>query len=241
LTLENSGDRTEIGGVHSKGGKMSEDARTLTLLEGNIGTGKSTVGKKLKESGLFGFIEEPVNAWQTEFPENLLDLFYKNMKRWAFTFQLVTFSTRAKTWQEVLAQTQQNDVVLERSIYCDRYVFAKNCYESGHMTKTEWQLYCKLWDWLEKNFCVSPNRIIYYRTPAEDCLKRLQERGRGEEVNIPLSYLLDLERLHDKWLIGNPLVIMLDGIREWTAQEIQQVLRDFDRGKTNLKGCTLFK
>jgi len=222
---------------------MNGQNKKLTLLEGNIGTGKSTVGGKLRSSGHFAFIEEPVKAWQTEFDENLLDIFYRDKQRWSFTFQLCAFLTRAKTWQEVFEQIGDidKDVVLERSIYCDRYVFAKNCHESGYMTKTEWQLYCRLWDWLERKWCIKPDKILYYRTPARVCLERLNVRGRGEETGITLDYLLSLECLHDIWLIGNPLVVMLDGTREWTAEEIRQALRDFDRGSTALKGCALFK
>ena len=149
-----------------------EGQRTMILFEGNIAAGKSTVGRRLAESELFGFVEEPVGAWQQDFDENLLDLFYRDTNRWAFTFQLAAFTTRAKTWTEVLAMTDHRNVVLERSIYCDRYVFAKNCYQSGLMKKTEWQLYCKLWDWLESNWCTSPDRIVYLRTPADVCLRK---------------------------------------------------------------------
>ena len=196
------------------------EQRTMILFEGNIAAGKSTVGRRLAESKLFGFVEEPVGAWQGEFEENLLDLFYSDINRWAFTFQLAAFTTRAKTWSEVLAMTDHRNVVLERSIYCDRYVFAKNCHQSGLMSTTEWQLYCKLWDWLEENWCATPDRIVYLRTPAEVCQERIEKRGREEEATIPLEYLKDLEVLHDEWLLGNPKAVVLDGCRQWTADEI---------------------
>jgi len=196
------------------------EQRTMILFEGNIAAGKSTVGRRLAESKLFGFVEEPVGAWQGEFEENLLDLFYRDTERWAFTFQLAAFTTRAKTWSEVLAMTDHRNVVLERSIYCDRFVFAKNCHQSGLMSKTEWQLYCKLWDWLETNWCAEPDRIVYLRTPAEVCQERIEKRGREEETTIPLEYLRDLETLHDEWLLGNPKAVVLDGCRQWTAEEI---------------------
>lgn len=202
--------------------------RTMILFEGNIAAGKSTVGRRLAESDLFGFVEEPVGAWQQDFEENLLDLFYRDTNRWAFTFQLAAFTTRAKTWTEVLAMVDHRNVVLERSIYCDRYVFAKNCYQSGLMKKTEWQLYCKLWDWLESNWCAEPDKIVYLRTPAEVCLERIEARGRSEESTIPIEYLRDLEVLHDEWLIDNPKTIMVDGCKQWTAREIYNVLREAD-------------
>ena len=207
-------------------GERVKDQQIMILFEGNIAAGKSTVGRRLAESRLFGFIEEPVGAWQKDFEENLLDLFYRDAHRWAFTFQLAAFTTRAKTWTEVLAMTDHTNVVLERSIYCDRYVFAKNCYQSGLMTKTEWQLYCKLWDWLQKNWCAEPDKIVYLRTPAEVCHERIDLRGRNEENAIPLAYLRDLEALHDEWLMSNPRAIVLDGCRQWEALEIFDALRE---------------
>ena len=200
----------------------------MILFEGNIAAGKSTVGRRLAESEMFGFVEEPVGAWQQDFEENLLDLFYRDTNRWAFTFQLAAFTTRAKTWTEVLALIDHRNVVLERSIYCDRYVFAKNCYQSGLMKKTEWQLYCKLWDWLEGNWCAEPDKIVYLRTPAEVCLERIEARGRAEETTIPIEYLRDLEALHDEWLIDNPKTIMIDGCKQWSAREFYDVLREAD-------------
>lgn len=200
----------------------------MILFEGNIAAGKSTIGRRLAESELFGFVEEPVGAWQQDFEENLLDLFYRDTNRWAFTFQLAAFTTRAKTWTEVLSMIDHRNVVLERSIYCDRFVFAKNCYQSGLMKKTEWQLYCKLWDWLESNWCTEPDKIVYLRTPAEVCLERIEARGRDEETTIPIEYLRDLEILHDEWLIDNPKALVIDGCKQWTAQEIYDVLREGD-------------
>lgn len=188
--------------------------REMILLEGNIGAGKSTLGEMIKSTNEFAFIPEPVTSWQKDFPDNLLGLFYQDSKRWAFTFQIVAFITRAKTWTEVLAMTNHSRVILERSIYCDRNVFAKNCFEESKMSRTEWLIYCRLWDWLQSHWCVEPDKIIYLRTPAELCLKRLQERERKEEVGIPLGYLKDLERLHDDWLLGNAKAIIIDGVKE---------------------------
>jgi deoxyadenosine/deoxycytidine kinase len=138
-----------------EGKTIAMEDRTMILLEGNIGAGKSTMGRTLKASGLFDFIEEPVEAWQEGFAANLLDAFYSDMKRWAFTFQITAFITRAKTWKEVLARTNHSRVVLERSIFTDRYVFATNSHRLGGMTDAEWQVYCGLWEFLVSNYCVA--------------------------------------------------------------------------------------
>ncbi len=199
--------------------------RKVILLEGNIAAGKSTVGKSLKESGMFDFIEEPVDAWQSGFASNLLEAFYRDMKRWAFTFQTMAFLTRAKTWQEGLALTNHSRVVLERSLLTDRYVFATNAYRLGAMSEVEWQVYCALWDLVVSNFDVEPDCILYYRTPAEVCQERITVRGREEESEIPLEYLRQLESLHDEWLLEHPRAVILDGTRQWRADEVSNLAR----------------
>ena len=202
-----------------------KDESFMILLEGNIGAGKTTIGQTLSEGQSFGFIEEPTSTWREGFAANMLDLFYSDVPRWAFTFQICAFITRAKTWKEVLALTDHSRVVLERSIFCDRYVFAENCYRSGLMSQTEYQLYCGLWDFLASNYCVEPNLILYMRTPAPICLERLHARGREEESGIGLEYLLQLEERHDEWLLNDPKTIVLDGARRWTAGEIEQKIQ----------------
>jgi deoxyadenosine/deoxycytidine kinase len=196
------------------------DDRLMILLEGNIGAGKTTVGRAIASSGEFGFIEEPTTIWREGFAANMLDLFYSDTKRWAFTFQICAFITRAKTWHEILALADHSRVVLERSIFCDRYIFAENCHRTGLMTAAEFQLYCGLWDFLVANYCVEPGLILYLRTPAEECMRRIKERDRVEESGIPLEYLLQLERLHDEWLLEDPRTIVLDGDHWWETEEI---------------------
>ena len=72
------------------------DDRLMILLEGNIGAGKTTVGRALAASGAFEFIEEPTTTWQKGFAANMLDLFYSDPHRWGFTFQICAFITGPK-------------------------------------------------------------------------------------------------------------------------------------------------
>ena len=204
----------------SNNNRSNGDKRLLLLLEGNIGAGKTTVGHTIARTNQFGFIEEPTSMWREGFASNMLELFYSDTERWAFTFQICAFVTRAKTWHEIWQHTDRNRVLLERSIYCDRYVFAKNCYETGLFSETEYQLYCSMWDFTVSHYCDEPDAILYLRTPAEVCMERIRARGREEETGIPLEYLLQLEQLHDDWLLNNPKTILLNGENRWTAQEV---------------------
>jgi len=198
--------------------------RSMFLLEGNIGAGKTSLGNILKNSRDFEFLEEPVDTWREGFAGNLFEMFYTDMPRWSFTFQIMAFTTRAKTWSEILEKVQGNRVVLERSIYTDRNVFAKNLYAGGAMNDSEWQVYQQLWEFLAFNYCEKPQKIIYLRTPAELCLERIKKRGRNEEQKMPLDYLKNLEDLHDEWLMDHPDVILVDGTRRWSAPEIETLL-----------------
>lgn len=199
--------------------------RSMFLLEGNIGAGKTSLGNVLKASTRFEFLEEPVSIWREGFANNLFEMFYKDMERWSFTFQIMAFTTRAKTWSEILTQVQGDQVILERSIFTDRHVFAKNLYAQGAMNDSEWQLYQQLWDFLALNYCLVPDKILYLRTPAEVCLERIKQRGREEEQQVPLDYLKRLEDLHDEWLLEHPDSIILDGSRRWTTSEIEDLLQ----------------
>lgn len=200
---------------------QSSTQRSMYLLEGNIGAGKTSLGNVLKASTRFEFLEEPVDMWRDGFANNLFEMFYTDMDRWSFTFQIMAFTTRAKTWSEILAKVQGEQVVLERSIFTDRNVFAKNLYAQGAMNESEWQLYQQLWDFLALNYCETPDKILYLRTPAEECLERIKKRGREEEQTMPLDYLKRLEDLHDEWLLDHPDTIILDGTRRWSIEEIE--------------------
>ena len=197
------------------------DDKLMILLEGNIGAGKTTVGRTLATSGAFEFVEEPTTTWQKGFAANMLDLFYSDPHRWGFTFQICAFITRAKTWKEVLALTDHSRVILERSVFCDRHVFAENCHRTELMSPAEYQLYCGLWDFLVSNYCVEPDLILYLRTPAQTCLERIKARNRTEESGMTLEYLLQLEGLHDEWLLENPGALVIDGSRRWGTSELQ--------------------
>ncbi len=197
----------------------------MFLLEGNIGAGKTSLGNILKASSHFEFLEEPVDTWRDGFANNLFEMFYTDMPRWSFTFQIMAFTTRAKTWSEILEKVQGDRVVLERSIYTDRNVFAKNLYAGGAMNDSEWQVYQQLWEFLAKNYCEEPNKIIYLRTPAEVCLERIKKRGRNEEQQMPLDYLKNLEDLHDEWLLDHPDALVLDGTRRWSMAEVEGLLK----------------
>ncbi len=76
---------------------MSTDARAAKksfLVEGNIGAGKSTFLKIISQYLDIQIIYEPHQKWQNVAGHNLLEQFYKDPKRWAYTFQSYAFVSR---------------------------------------------------------------------------------------------------------------------------------------------------
>lgn len=178
--------------------------KRIFILEGNIGAGKSTLLRLIKEHipGV-GIIFEPTDKWQSVGEDgNILDLFYKDGKRWSYTFQSYAFISRIKSQMDYMsANPDINTIFIERSVYSDRYCFAKGCFESEIMSALEWQIYKEWFSWLVGDYMKTPAGFIYLNTTPETCFSRLKKRGRSEEVGVSLDYLKSLHNKHDDWLL----------------------------------------
>jgi deoxyadenosine/deoxycytidine kinase len=173
------------------------------VLEGNIGAGKSTFLNMLKDTIGIEILFEPTAKWQDVGGSgNLLDLFYKDTKRWAYTFQSYAFITRVEDVIRARTSGKKDDILIsERSVYCDRFCFAKNCFEDSNMTALEWQIYKQWFSWLVDGYMQKPDGFIYLQVDPEICYQRLVKRARSEETGVPLAYLQRLHQKHEDWLV----------------------------------------
>lgn len=172
------------------------------IVEGNIGSGKSTFLKMVAERLPFQAVYEPHTKWQNVGEgNNLLERFYEDTPRWAYTFQSYAFITRIMEQQKKFFQEPDSVQLVERSVYSDRYCFAKNCLEMGTMSELEWQLYKDWFAWLVENYAPVPTGFIYLQADPAICLERLKKRARQEEVGVSLEYLQALHDKHEQWLI----------------------------------------
>ena len=179
----------------------------MYFLEGNVGTGKSTFLKELENEGL-GVIYEPVKQWENmknSSGKNLIEEFYGNQSRYAYTFQSIAFRTRVKNIENCSPNT-----IIERSIFTDKNVFAKTCYENGMMNDIEWNDYSEWFSWLSDRFNVKPNGFIYLQASPEISYERIKKRSRSGEETIPFDYLERLHIKHEKWLLNEPNVLILN-------------------------------
>ena len=202
----------------------------MYFLEGNIGTGKSTfLAAMAKHAENINVTFEPVDEWMTLVNKsssglNLLQEFYKDQERYAYTFQSVAFRSRIR-----LLRSLPTDVpnLVERSVFTDRNVFAKTCYESGKMNDIEWNDYCEWFDWLAAD--VKPSGYVYLRCDPYMSYYRMKIRSRPGESVIPYDYIEKIHKKHENWLLGEPNVLILDVNRDFEKNEkklnemIQQV------------------
>ena len=182
-------------------------------IEGNIGSGKSTIIKKLKEQ--FGsekriqFLEEPVDAWmhiKDKNGLNMLEKYYADTKNYAFAFQMMAYISRISQIKNILSTTNADIIVSERSVHTDKHVFARMLYDSNLLEDVEYQIYL---NWFNEFIKDIPQSIVFYiQTDPNVAFDRVQLRARpGETCDI--DYLTKCHKYHNNWLIQNPHNITL--------------------------------
>jgi deoxyadenosine/deoxycytidine kinase len=174
-------------------------------VEGNIGSGKSTFIKYLQNNfkKIYGYeiiyLLEPVSEWESikdENNTNIIEKYYKDNKKYAFSFQMMAYISRLVQFKNAVNTHSNAIIITERSIYCDRNVFAKMLYDDGKIEKVNYDIYLKWFDAFANEF--NFNGIIYINTSTDVCDKRIKLRNRSGET-IPLEYLNKCKLYHDKF------------------------------------------
>jgi len=169
-------------------------------IEGNIGAGKSTFLKILIShfgEDMIEILPEPVEAWTDCGGHNLLQSFYADATRYAYTFQ--TFAVVTRLMQQQRTPQAKPIRILERSALSDR-LFARNCFEDGLMSGLEWAAYDEWWSFFTHSVPGAPDGIVYLTTTPETCFRRMSIRNRSEEKGVPIEYLRQLHERHEDWL-----------------------------------------
>lgn len=194
----------------------------IISIQGNIGSGKSTIVHRLETDETLLCLQEPVDMWSRYQSEgrNILEHFYADRHKYAFAFQMMAFYTRLKTIQSCPKDKQ---IVMERSLETDKRVFAQMLIEDGSIDPISAMIYNEWFSDLTPKNTEIVN--IYIRTPPEVCLSRIALRQRPGEDVIPLDYLERCHKLHEDWLLDSAIVIdgtqPIDVIMEQIKSAIQ--------------------
>lgn len=146
-------------------------------------------------------------------------MMYEQPARWSYTFQTMSFMGRLKaqlqTPSDDLASAEKPVQIFERSVYSDRYIFAKTLFENGSLSDIEWHIYQNWHSFLLQEFAsrISLHGFIYLQASPQVCLKRLHQRAREEEKGIELAYLAQLHAQHEDWLVHKTTRLHFEALR----------------------------
>jgi deoxyguanosine kinase len=79
-----------------------------------------------------------------------LEYYYKDPKRWGYTFQSYAFYTRHKHFKHILKNidASKNPLFIERSVFSDREIFARMNQRNKTFEEIEWAVYNQWFDYL---------------------------------------------------------------------------------------------
>ena len=172
---------------------------------GNIGSGKTTLTSLLAKH--YGW--EPHYEDVDDNP--YLNDFYQDMQRWSFNLQIYFLNSRFNQIIEI--QKSGKDVIQDRTIYEDAYIFAPNLHSMGLMSTRDFENYFTLFN-LVSSLIDPPDLIIYLRASIPTLVNQIQNRGRKYESSIRLDYLKRLNERYEAWIesykLGKMLIVDAD-------------------------------
>lgn len=182
----------------------------IVFIEGNIASGKSTF-LQLIQKYIKGVqcIQEPVDKWtklSDSSGKNILQYFYNDMEKYTYSFQSFAFLSRIILLEDI--DKNKQIIFIERSVFSDKNIFAKNCVYNGTMNEIEWNLYKTWFEWMIPRLNLSGSKHVYMRCDPEISYKRLKERNRSEENNVELQYIKSIHNRHEEWLNSENSIIL---------------------------------
>ncbi len=105
-------------------------------IAGNIGSGKTTLTRKLSKH----------YGWKAHYEDvdhnPYLQSFYEDMQRWSFNLQVYFLNSRFR--QVVDIRQSGKKVIQDRTIYEDAYIFATNLHAMNLMSTRDFENYISL-------------------------------------------------------------------------------------------------
>lgn len=169
-------------------------------IEGNIGAGKTSFCKKLKEEYDCKLILE-------EFDDNpFLPHFYKEPDRFGFTVELFFMTERHKQLQRHLVN---QDLFFQFTV--SDYFFTKTLlFARNNLSEEEYRLFTKLFGVLNQSF-PPPDLLVYFHRSTDILMEYIRRRGRPYESNITEDYLLNIQNSYFEYfrnIVSIPILII---------------------------------
>jgi deoxyadenosine/deoxycytidine kinase len=198
----------------------------IVSVEGNIGSGKSTLVHYLKNEfqndDRFIFIQEPVDLWlqiKDKNDESILSKFYKDQEKYGFAFQIMSYTTKLHLIRRELKKYKEQGkiIITERCVRTDKEIFAKMLHDDNKIDDIMYCIYHLMFEEFVDE--ADTHRYIYVKTDPSICHQRVQKRKRDGEKSISHEYLERCDKYHDEWMDKNDEVLLLDGNNEFENNE----------------------
>jgi len=169
------------------------------VIEGPIGSGKTTLARKLAE-------RFPVNLLLEKAEANpFLSRFYENQERYALPTQLFFLFQRANQIKDL----KQQDIFGDAAI-ADFFLEKDPLFARLNLDDDEFALYSQIYERMHLQ-ASTPDLVIYLQTPVDALLARVEQRNISYEQDIPRDYLARLSDAYSEFFHSydsSPLLIV---------------------------------
>ena len=162
------------------GNKALTDKYPYIVIEGPIGSGKTTLARKLADRYPLNLLLENAEA------NPFLPRFYLDAPRYALPTQLFFLFQRA----EQLRDLSQRDMFAQATI-ADFFLEKDPLFARLNLDDEEFALYRQIYQHLQVRTS-QPDLVIYLQTPVDALVDRVSERNISYEQDIPREYLARL-------------------------------------------------
>ena len=171
------------------------------VIDGVVGVGKTTLMDLVSENiGYQKFLEPVVD-------NPILDKFYSDRKRYAFTLPIFFPNTRLKIFTD--AAKVKEKTIMDRSIYGD-VIFAKLLNNNKEMSDDEFDIYMELLANMLDHID-APKLMIYLKIDTDNAIKRIENRGRDFEQRVEREYWENLNKEYNDYFDNynlSPLLVI---------------------------------
>lgn len=153
------------------------DKYPFIVVEGPIGSGKTTLAKLLADQFPIDYLSEKAD-------ENpFLPRFYQDAQRYGLPTQLFFLFQRANQMKDL---TQRD--LFARPVVADFFLEKDPLFAKLNLDDEEYALYHQIYQHLQLK-ASKPDLVIYLQTPIDALVERVEDRNVGYEREIPREYL----------------------------------------------------
>ncbi|NLZ19521.1 MAG: deoxynucleoside kinase [Bacteroidales bacterium] len=160
-------------------------------IAGNIGSGKTTLTRKL--AAHYGWTPKYEAVTYNPYLED----YYKDIPRWSYNLETYFLAQR---FQDLLDISKSDDVIIQdRTILEGVEIFVANNHDLGNLSDRDYDTYMQLFR-LMMSMVNPPDLLIYLKCSVPHLVEQIRKRGRDYEQSMSLEYLSGLNERYEAWI-----------------------------------------